>query len=87
MEPAWLLVAVSKIVRKGPGVASMTLSRAATPPDTKSKIISKIKPVNIPIPTHPIIILGPSTAAFGISSILARDQKMQFWNEMLSTYI
>jgi hypothetical protein len=38
-------------------------------PATNSSTMRKMKPVKTPIPTHASMILGPSTAGLGISSI------------------
>jgi hypothetical protein len=43
---------------------------SASPPETNSNTIRKMKPVAVPIQTQYIMIFGPSTEAFGISSIM-----------------
>jgi hypothetical protein len=64
MAPALLLVAFLRICRRGPAdelITSLML------PATKSKQIRKMVPVTVPIQTQPIMILGPTTEARGIS--------------------
>lgn len=48
--PARLLVALYKICNKGPGAAEMMDS--ASPPETNSKTMRKMKPVTVPIQTQ-----------------------------------
>jgi len=64
MAPAELEVAVPKIAKRGPAAEEITSS---TFPATNNSIIRKMKPVKTPMPTHAIMIFGPSTAALGIS--------------------
>ncbi len=66
MEPALLLVALENICRRGPAEELMTSSIF---PETNKSTMRNIKPVKTPMATHAIMILGPSTAAFGISSM------------------
>ena len=65
--PAWLCVAFKKICKRGPAALSITSSGL---PATKRSTVRKIKPVKTPMPTQAIMIFGPSTEAFGISSIM-----------------
>lgn len=65
IDPALLPVASWKICRRGVAADSMTRLMS---PATKSKTMRKINPVKIPMPTHPIMILGPTTEGFGISN-------------------
>ena len=67
IDPAWLLVALKKMARRGPAGSEMT---SVISPATKSKQVRKMNPVLTPIKTQPIMILGPSTDALGISSII-----------------
>ena len=66
IDPALLFVASKKMASKGPAEDSMTLSTSLR---TKRRQVRKMKPVNTPMPTHAIMILGPSTVGFGISCI------------------
>lgn len=66
MAPALLWVAFFKIAKRGPAEDEIMLSMS---PATKSKTIRKINPVTVPMATHAIIILGPSTEGLGISII------------------
>ena len=67
MLPARLLVASKKICNSGPAAASITSSGF---PATNRRTVKKMKPVKTPMPTHAIMIFGPSTDGLGISSIL-----------------
>ncbi len=67
MEPAWLFVALRKIWSRGPAVELMT---SCGLPATKRRTVRKMKPVKTPMATQAIMILGPSTLGFGISSIM-----------------
>jgi len=51
-SPALLLVAIKKICNSGPAGMEMMSSTEATPPDTKSRIMRKVKPVAAPIMTQ-----------------------------------
>jgi len=64
--PALLPVAWYRMLPSGPAVELITSSRG---PATNSRQLRKMKPVNTPMATQYIMILGPSSAAFGISSI------------------
>ena len=64
--PALDPVALYKICKSGPAVEDITPSMS---PATKSKMTRKMNPVETPIPTQATIILGPTIAAPGISSI------------------
>ena len=64
MEPPLLLVASKKMASRGPAVELMTLSTSLR---TKSRHVRNTNPVNTPMPTQAIIILGPSTVGLGIS--------------------
>lgn len=55
---------MDEITPSGPSIA----------PATNRSTIKKMKPVKIPIQTHAIMIFGPSTAGFGISSITGNCQ-------------
>lgn len=66
MAPALLWVAFFKIAKSGPAEDSLM---AVMSPATKSRTIRKMNPVIVPIATHAIIILGPSTEGLGISVI------------------
>lgn len=65
IAPALLLVAFFKICRSGPAADEVTESRS---PATNRSIMRKMVPVKVPMPMHDIMILGPSTEAFGISA-------------------
>lgn len=64
VAPALLWVAFFRIARRGPADELMMFSMS---PATKRRTIKKMKPVTVPITTHAIIILGPSTEGLGIS--------------------
>lgn len=68
MAPALLLVAFLRICKRGPADDLITSSML---PATKSRTIRKMVPVTVPMPTQPIIILGPTTGALGISVMVS----------------
>lgn len=67
IAPALFCVALCRIARRGPAEDSII---SLMLPATNSRTTRKIVPVTVPIPTQAIMILGPSTDGFGISSIM-----------------
>lgn len=64
IAPALLFVACIRICKRGP---ADDLIMSSIGPATKSRTTRKTAPVKTPIPTHMIMILGPSLEGFGIS--------------------
>jgi hypothetical protein len=74
-----LRVEMHSISRRGPAGDWMMLSIASAPPQTNRRTTRKTNSVKMPKATQDIIILGPLTEAFGISSILITHQYLGGW--------
>lgn len=81
MAPALLLVAFLRICRRGPAAELITSSML---PATKSKTTRKMVPVTVPIQTQPIMILGPTIEARGISLHVSSCPHIRIENELPS---
>lgn len=84
MAPALLLVAFLRICRRGPAAELITSSML---PATKSSTIRKMVPVTVPIQTQPIMILGPTTEARGISLDVSSCRHIVLRTNYLQSYV